>query len=147
MDEDELTIRALMEESHTNAVNKGWYDPPKTFTEALALFHSEISEALEEHRDGRGYNEVYWKIGNNTGTAYNNEIWTDDPFQGLPESVRMHLCDNGHAKPEGIPIELADLLIRVADTCKHYEIDLVRALYLKMAYNETRSHRHGDKVV
>lgn len=48
-------------------------------------------------------------------------------------------------KPCGIPIEYADLLLRVADACQHYGIDLEAALRVKMAYNKTRPHKHGGK--
>lgn len=51
-------------------------------------------------------------------------------------------------KPEGIPIEIADLLIRVADFCKAHGIDVVRAIQIKMYYNEfKRPWRHGGKAV
>lgn len=49
-------------------------------------------------------------------------------------------------KPCGIPVEYADLLIRVFDTCAHYGIDLDAALAAKMAYNRTRPIRHGGKL-
>lgn len=48
-------------------------------------------------------------------------------------------------KPCGIPIEYADLVIRVFDTCQRYGIDLEAALKVKMAYNKTRPRRHGGK--
>lgn len=51
----------------------------------------------------------------------------------------------GGKKPEGIPIELADTVIRIMDFCGAYGIDLERAIQLKHEYNMTRPHRHGGK--
>jgi NTP pyrophosphatase (non-canonical NTP hydrolase) len=45
-----------------------------------------------------------------------------------------------------VPIEIADLVIRVADFCRANGIDLAAAVRYKMAYNETRPHRHGGKT-
>lgn len=50
-------------------------------------------------------------------------------------------------KPEGIPIELADVVIRILSFCGKFEIDLQEAVLQKMAFNETRPHRHGGKRV
>lgn len=49
-------------------------------------------------------------------------------------------------KPTGIPIEFADLIIRVLDTCAAYEIDIDTAIALKHNYNKTRPYRHGYKL-
>lgn len=46
-------------------------------------------------------------------------------------------------KPEGVPVELADAIIRIADIAATYGIDLAAALNLKMAYNRTRPWKHG----
>lgn len=147
MDPDDLTIAALIEEAHATAVDKGWYDQSRTLPELIALAHSELSEALEEHKDGRDYDEVYWKISELADTSYAGGEFSDNSFQKLDEKLRTRMLASGDAKPEGIPIELADLLIRVADMCGHYKIDLERALRLKMSFNETRPQRHGGKVV
>ena len=53
--------------------------------------------------------------------------------------------ENG--KPEGFPVELADAVIRILDTCEHLNIDLNEVMYYKMLYNKTRSYRHGDKKI
>lgn len=107
-----MTLKELIEASHKTAVSKGWWDNPRSFAEQVALFHSEISEALEEFRTEHEMTEIYYRID---------------------------------GKPEGIPIELADLFIRVSDTCGYYGIDLEAAIKEKMVYNLNRPYRHGNK--
>lgn len=80
--------------------------------------HSEISEALEEYRNGHHSREVYL---------------TKDK-QGLD-------------KPEGIGIELADAIIRILHFGNIYGINVGALVLMKMEYNETRPARHGGKVV
>lgn len=46
-----MQINQLRDEIHQNAINHGWWDEERTFGEIIALCHSELSEALEEHRD------------------------------------------------------------------------------------------------
>ena len=46
-------------------------------------------------------------------------------------------------KPEGMPAELADVLIRVLDMAEAFGIDLEASVIEKLAYNKTREFRHG----
>lgn len=48
-------------------------------------------------------------------------------------------------KPEGVGSEAADVLVRLLDTCKRYDIDLFAEWRRKLDYNKTRGHRHGGK--
>lgn len=48
-------------------------------------------------------------------------------------------------KPEGIPSELADVVIRIGDLCGAMGIDLNAAVHDKMRFNRTREHLHGKK--
>jgi len=111
-------MNKLVKEAHENAVAHGWWEEDRSFGEVIALMHSELSEALEEYRAGRGFTEIYY---------------TTDK--------------QGQQKPEGIPIELADEVIRIFDACGRYGIDLNEAVSIKMEYNKSRPYKHGDKVI
>lgn len=50
-------------------------------------------------------------------------------------------------KPEGIPIELADAILRILDVCGYYDIDIDEALKIKTEYNNTRPYKHGNKRI
>ena len=129
-----MMLNQLCKDAHENAKAKGWWETEKSFGELIALCHSELSEALEEYRDGNKVDAIQTvcNLGRNI-----NANWCYVPT--------CNKCE--HYKPEGIPIELADTLIRIFDMCGHYGIDLDEAVRIKMEYNKTRSHRHGGKVL
>lgn len=107
-----MEIKTLVTKAHENAVKHGFWEPPLPFGTAIALIHSELSEALEEERNG------------------NPDIW---------------FACNESRKPEGVAVELADAVIRIADLCGHLGIDLEEVIEIKMAYNEGRPYKHGKK--
>lgn len=125
-----MELQALIERAHKTAVEHGWWEGgDRSAGDQFANFHGEISEAWEEWRK-YGWNQesmLYTAIANGG----------DEPLFEVNEGD----------KPEGIAAELADVLIRIFDTCGRYDIPLEKALQLKMAFNETREYRHGGKKV
>jgi NTP pyrophosphatase (non-canonical NTP hydrolase) len=50
-------------------------------------------------------------------------------------------------KPEGIPVEIADVIIRALDFCAGYGIDIEEVINAKMKYNASRPFMHGGKLI
>jgi len=110
-EQPEHTIAALCQRSHDISKEKGWLDNPRPFSAIASLIHSEISEALEEFRNNKGLNEVYYEVKLRNGSG-------PSPFS--KRALALHIegnsdnCDSvKEAKPAGIPVELADVIIRV----------------------------------
>lgn len=137
------TIKNLVHEAYTNAKEKGFHDDDESVTPAhrLMLIAGEVNEAFEEIRDGRDLLETHY-----TYTAVKNGV----KFKGLSREQYEALTDTNVAhedpptpKPEGVPSELADVVIRIFDFAGTYGIDLEKAVLQKMAYNSGREHKHG----
>ncbi len=92
-------FKAVAQSVYETAVSKGWHETPVPFPTAIALMHSELSEALEADRKQHG--------------------------------------------AEKVAEELADVIIRVMDTAEQEGLNLVDALFAKMAKNRERAWRHG----
>ena len=90
-----MSLLLLQEEIYRINVANGWFDPekPRSFADDVALIHSEISEAFEAYRS--------WGVEDKTG----------EPREGQTL-----------AKPEGVGSELADVLVRLLDTAKRYNV-------------------------
>lgn len=126
-------LNKLAKEVHQNAVEHGWWKEERSFGDIIALIISEPIEALEEYRNGHKPTEIYGKC---TTPDFNCSEGRSCWFGG---------CDR--YKPEGIPIELADCIIRILDYCGKEGIDINEAIRIKHEYNKTRPYKHGGKVI
>lgn len=134
-----MTISELVNRAHEIAVNHGFWDPAPEFGTAIALIHSELSEALEENRAGRP--NVWFHCEEGDPSLPCDPVDETECFQFGHESQ----CQHRGKKPEGVAVELADAVIRIADLCGYLGIDLDAVIAMKMEYNETRPYKHGKQ--
>jgi NTP pyrophosphatase (non-canonical NTP hydrolase) len=59
----------------------------------------------------------------------------------------LEVFETPEGKPDDVGSEAADVLIRLLDFCGRRGINLSSEFDRKMAYNWTRSHRHGGKLL
>lgn len=110
-------LKMLMDEAYGCAALHGFHsdDHDRCFPTKVALLHSELSEALED-----------WRKNGDSGVS------------------RKEL-KFGTQCPSGVAEEFADVLIRIFDVCRQFDIPLVWALHHKMLHNRTGEYRHGGK--
>jgi len=57
---NDLTIKELTKQSHSTAVEKGWWDNDRNFLEQLMLMVTELAEVAEEYREHGDLQRSYW---------------------------------------------------------------------------------------
>ena len=90
----------------------------------VGLIVTEAAEALEDLRCGRPVNENYY-------TENGAEVVFSDDARGVP------------LKPEGVPSEIADIVIRCFDFADEAKFSLIEVILEKLTYNDTRARLHG----
>lgn len=132
--------------AYWGAQQKGWDDPlseAKSFGDWCSLMHSEISEAYEDYREHHKLNEIYYEFqGETTSTTTYGEKLTE---QEMWDMINTDGYDRSLFKPCGIPIEMADEVIRILHLAAFAGFNLYNMIEMKMDYNQRRSHRHGGK--
>jgi hypothetical protein len=88
----------------------------------LLLIVSEVIEAHDEIRNGHAADETYYPV----------------PKDGLSLQARLE-------KPEGVPSEIADAVIRCFDFAYTEGFSLADIILEKISYNQTRERLHGKK--
>lgn len=121
-----MTINETAKAVYANAKEKGFHSGGPIISRMLLLIHAEVSEACEADRRGDKFDRSLKTIMD----------WKDDDmFKGEYEDGVKGTFDE----------EMADIVIRVMDTCMALDIDLEAHIAAKMRYNSLREKLHGKK--
>lgn len=112
-------MKKLFKEIHQNAVDHGWWENKPAISITLDETLSKLALVHAEVSEGV------------------EEVRKGKDFYG-------YRVENG--KPEGLVVELADAVIRIADLCEALELDLEQAIIQKHMFNKTRPYKHGKKI-
>lgn len=113
-----VSIREWQAAIHEYAIEKGWW----------------------EEGVPRSFGDICTLIHGEVSEAY-------EEYRSGHEPTEVYYKEDAPTKPEGIPVELADVIIRILDYCGFAGIDIQKVIEEKHAYNLTRSYRHGGKRV
>jgi len=108
----------------------------------IKQLQTESYEIAAEHGFHEGVPDIWKMLGNLHSEV--SEGWHEAREPDF-DPKRTYYRKDG--KPEGLPTELADIIIRVCDTAQTFGIDLEAAIKEKAAYNKKRPYRHGNKRV
>ncbi|MGL5912269.1 MAG: hypothetical protein ACRCZP_19850 [Phycicoccus sp.] len=120
-----MNIEELQARAHGTAKSKGWWDDVSLGEPAALCTYQLNSIAAKLALVHREVSEAL-------------ECVRDRQFEYVTGET---------GKPEGLPTELADIVIRVADLAGALGINLEEAIQRKMDFNATRTHRHGGRAL
>jgi len=107
-----------------------------------------IADAVEQiHANavGHGWWEDERSFGEILALIHSEASEALEEYRNGHSVKEIYYGDDG--KPEGVPIELADIIIRIFDYCGHTGIDIASAITEKHEYNKGRPYRHGGKKI
>ena len=116
-----MNLSGLQKETHAIAKAHGWWDEPRTFGDLIADVHEALS----------GARRAYRKYGDTNQHPIQRMVDRDE---------RSMLVTTGMA---GVPWELANVLIQVADIAEHHGVDLAS---LRVGMNVPHDKSFGDYI-
>ena len=145
--ENARTFRELSRLAYQTSVEKGWHQESEAYKKLAALNAVIKSDVIAEvlasmNAAGAQGVPVMTKLG--LITAEVAEAMEEYRNTKPGDDLKMYRV-SADGKLTGFGSELADIIIRTWDLAESLGIDLDVQIHQKMAFNLTRSQRHGGK--
>ena len=114
------------------------------FNEKLATALDEAQARVTEINKANGWFESDRSFGDDISLLHTE---VSEAFEAYRNWGYVDATKEVGEKPEGVGSELADILIRLLDTCERRGFDLAFEFERKLAHNTKRGYRHGGKLV
>jgi NTP pyrophosphatase (non-canonical NTP hydrolase) len=139
-------LRELQKKAFDHSESKGFHDDDDLGEVARRIldigYHRPLPDDVQTFIDGI---QATWKEMHAAKRLLLIVSEVSEAYEALREVGHFRGWTSPTGKPEGVPSELADILVRTAEFAETVRIDVQGATEEKMTYNSTRPHKHGKR--
>ena len=108
---------------------------------------NDLQERIYKNAVDHGFWEKRKGFGDTIALIHSEVSEAFEEYRNNHAPNEIYYLPDNPDKPEGISVELADVIIRILDWAESEGVNMQQVILTKMAYNETRPYLHGGKAL